>query len=219
MYKSRLSPLRQEISSKKNGTILQGSSGNSKSSMYTRNLDRTKTINSKIKNLKCGVSKFHSNRNISQYQQQKSLVSNNSVKNYNQEYSVLDGSVVHTSKLDISINEYGVKYINQYSVKKNLGQGSFGKVKLVLNNLDNVLYAIKIIDLKKIKLKCITSGLVNLAQTESFQKEIAILKNLDNKNIVKLHEVIEDDSKDKVYLVMEWVRKGAVMSKDYWKYE
>lgn len=36
---------------------------------------------------------------------------------------------------------------------------------------------------------------------------------------MKLWEVIDDPKEDKLYLVMDLVRKGAVMSKSYWKYE
>lgn len=139
--------------------------------------------------------------------------------NYNKEYSVLDGSVMHTSKLDVSYFEDGTKKVNQYKVLRKLGIGSFGKVKLVQNTLDNKKYAIKIIDLKKIKLKCITGGVPNLSEAEAFQKEVAVMKKLNHSNIVSLYEVIEDDTKDKVYLVIEYCKKGAVMSDDYWKSE
>jgi serine/threonine protein kinase len=36
---------------------------------------------------------------------------------------------------------------------------------------------------------------------------------------VKLYEVIEDEESGVVYLVMELVKKGAVLSKRYWRYE
>ena len=36
---------------------------------------------------------------------------------------------------------------------------------------------------------------------------------------MKLWEVIDDPNEDKLYLVMDLVKKGAVMSKGYWRYE
>jgi hypothetical protein len=36
---------------------------------------------------------------------------------------------------------------------------------------------------------------------------------------VKLFEVIDNKDADKLYLVMELIKKGAVMSKGYWKAE
>lgn len=41
----------------------------------------------------------------------------------------------------------------------------------------------------------------------------------DHPNIVKLFEVIDDPNEDKLYLIMELVKKGAVLSKTYWKQE
>jgi [calcium/calmodulin-dependent protein kinase] kinase len=42
---------------------------------------------------------------------------------------------------------------------------------------------------------------------------------MDHENIVKLFEVIDDPDNDKLYLVMELVKKGALGSKTYWKCE
>ena len=51
------------------------------------------------------------------------------------------------------------------------------------------------------------------------EQEIAILKKMDHQNIVKLQEVIDDPDNDKLYIVMELVKKGALGSKTYWKCE
>ena len=45
-------------------------------------------------------------------------------------------------------------------------------------------------------------------------KEIAILKKLNHKNIIHLDEVINDEEKEKIYLVMEFAGKGPIMSFD-----
>ena len=36
---------------------------------------------------------------------------------------------------------------------------------------------------------------------------------------MKLFEVIDDSEADKLYLVMEYMKKGAILSKTYFKYE
>jgi [calcium/calmodulin-dependent protein kinase] kinase len=42
---------------------------------------------------------------------------------------------------------------------------------------------------------------------------------MDHENIVKLYEVIDDPDNDKLYIIMELVKKGAIGSKTYWKNE
>ena len=45
------------------------------------------------------------------------------------------------------------------------------------------------------------------------------MKKLDHPNTVKLIEVIDDPDNDKLFLIMELVKKGALGSKTYWKCE
>merc|ERR1719410_497532 len=45
-------------------------------------------------------------------------------------------------------------------------------------------------------------------------QEIAIMKKIKHPNIVQLFEVIDDDRKDKLYIVLEYLPKGPVMSGD-----
>lgn len=42
---------------------------------------------------------------------------------------------------------------------------------------------------------------------------------MDHPNIVKLVEVIDDPNNDKIYIAMEYIKKGSVLSKNYWRYE
>jgi [calcium/calmodulin-dependent protein kinase] kinase len=61
------------------------------------------------------------------------------------ETSVISRSVISTKQRD------GKKKINQYIVMKNIGKGSFGKVKLVLNTEDsNKPYAMKVLSKSKL---------------------------------------------------------------------
>ena len=43
-------------------------------------------------------------------------------------------------------------------------------------------------------------------------REIEIMKQLDNPNVIKLHEVIDDANSDKLYLVMPLAELGECMS-------
>lgn len=52
------------------------------------------------------------------------------------------------------------------------------------------------------------------------EKEIAVMKKMAHPNICKLLEVIDDDTQDnKLYLIMEYVRKTSVNSNNFWKNE
>ena len=51
------------------------------------------------------------------------------------------------------------------------------------------------------------------------KNEITIMKLMNHKNIVKLVEALEDDASEKVYLIMEFCSKGAIMSEPFWKAE
>ena len=43
---------------------------------------------------------------------------------------------------------------------------------------------------------------------EDVLREIAIMKKLNHPNVIKLHEVIHDDSKDKLYIIMGFAENG-----------
>lgn len=45
------------------------------------------------------------------------------------------------------------------------------------------------------------------------------MKKLAHPNICRLHEVIDDPKADKLYLVMDFIEKGAIGSKSYWSNE
>ncbi|OAE24870.1 hypothetical protein AXG93_2931s1120 [Marchantia polymorpha subsp. ruderalis] len=48
-------------------------------------------------------------------------------------------------------------------------------------------------------------------------REIAIMKKLNHPNIVALHEVIDDPSKRKLYLVLEYIEGGPILGNDKWR--
>lgn len=49
------------------------------------------------------------------------------------------------------------------------------------------------------------------------KSEISIMKLLDHPYLVKLKEALEDEASRKVYLVMDYCSKGALLSEDFWK--
>lgn len=49
------------------------------------------------------------------------------------------------------------------------------------------------------------------------EREIAIMKKVDHKNIVRLIEVMENPADDKLYLVLEYMDFGSLLSTSFFK--
>ncbi|KAL5486509.1 hypothetical protein EMCRGX_G018997 [Ephydatia muelleri] len=84
------------------------------------------------------------------------------------------------------------KIINgRYLKGDKLGEGSYSKVKEMLDVATLCRRAVKI--MKQKKLRRIPNGEANV------QREITILKKLQHKNVIELVEVFEDPEKQKLY--------------------
>eukprot|EP00941_MAST-03F_sp_MAST-3F-sp1_P003219 g3219.t1 len=84
-------------------------------------------------------------------------------------------------------------FSQKYTKLGKLGEGTYGVVFKARNNLTGDFVA-----LKKIRLKEEGEGVPSTAI-----REISLLKELDHKNVVKLHEVSPQD--DKIYLIFEFL--------------
>lgn len=99
---------------------------------------------------------------------------------------------------------------------QSLGKGQFGKVKLIIDSKTEEKSAIKIINKKKLKRKLVSRSLSAFSLIE---REIAVMKKLAHPNICKLKEVIDDPNDNKLYLIMDLVKKGAIGSTGYYSHE
>ncbi|CAF4899096.1 unnamed protein product [Pieris macdunnoughi] len=88
------------------------------------------------------------------------------------------------------------KLVGKYVMGDILGEGSYGKVKEMLDSETLCRRAVKI--LKKRKLRRIPNGEQNV------QREIQLLQILRHKNVIELVDVMYNDEKQKMYLVMEF---------------
>ncbi|XP_063413122.1 serine/threonine-protein kinase stk11-like [Mytilus trossulus] len=88
------------------------------------------------------------------------------------------------------------KMVGKYLVGDLLGEGSYGKVKEVIDTVTLCRRAVKI--LKKRKLRKIPNGEQNVL------REIQLLKRLHHKHVVFLDDVIFNDEKQKMYIFMEY---------------
>ncbi|WAR22695.1 STK11-like protein [Mya arenaria] len=88
------------------------------------------------------------------------------------------------------------KLVEKYLMGDLLGEGSYGKVKEVMDTETLCRRAVKI--LKKKRLRRIPYGEQNV------KREIQLLKRLHHKHIVNLIEVLYNEEKQKMYMIMEY---------------
>ncbi|KIW46312.1 uncharacterized protein PV06_01992 [Exophiala oligosperma] len=100
----------------------------------------------------------------------------------------------------------GNKFINNYEIVQELGRGEHGKVKLGRDIEKGTLIAVKIVPRYSAKRRLGRLG----APEDRTKREVAILKKARHPNVVSLLEVIDDPSKNKVYLILEYVEKGEI---------
>ncbi|KAK1810789.1 hypothetical protein LTR12_014837 [Friedmanniomyces endolithicus] len=102
----------------------------------------------------------------------------------------------------------GRKLINHYEIMDELGRGTHGKVKLGRDlHTEDTHVAIKIVERYSKRRKL---GKLVSAAEEKVKKEVAILKKVRHPNIVALLEVIDDPTRKKVYIVLEYVHRGEI---------
>lgn len=112
--------------------------------------------------------------------------------------------------MEIEKDELGNTILNgEYLISTTIEQGSYGKIKLARHITTGELYAIKIYNKTLLKRKVI--GIKRGVAFDNVQRELAILRQMNHKNVVKLHEVIDDPEDDKLYLIMEYVKGGPTM--------
>ena len=100
----------------------------------------------------------------------------------------------------------GNKLINSYEILGELGRGQFGKVKKGRDIENDITVAIKIVPRYSKQRRLGRLG----APEDRVKKEVAILKKARHRNVVSLLEVIDDPSRHKVYIVLEYVEHGEI---------
>ena len=132
------------------------------------------------------------------------------IENPEEESGIPENELIKTE------NEEGDKFYNGYKLLDYLGEGAFSKVKLVEKN--NQKYAMKVINRKKLMSQKKGFGFklnddkVTIDNSlEDAMREIAILKKCNHKNVIKLYEILHDNKKNKLYLILEYVQNGTIM--------
>ncbi|XP_049582453.1 calcium/calmodulin-dependent protein kinase kinase 1b isoform X1 [Syngnathus scovelli] len=127
---------------------------------------------------------------------------------------------VETKRVSITDAQDFVQ-LNQYKLKKEIGKGSYGVVKLAYNQDSERYYAMKVVSKKRLMKQFGFLRRATPGQREAFPKasmplekiyrEIAILKKLHHHNVVKLVEVLDDPEEDGLHMAFELMTKGPVM--------
>jgi len=105
------------------------------------------------------------------------------------------------------------KYIKQYEMGVTLGKGSYAKVKMCINTDNGKTFAVKVFNKSLLKRRKIWDGSQGGFKTafDDVMREIAIMKKLDHENVMNMYDVIDDTSVNKLYMVMDFCRQGAIM--------
>lgn len=117
-----------------------------------------------------------------------------------------DRQIIHTKFIKKSKAFDSYNSINQYKLKEELGKGAFGRV-VKADTEDGSLYAVKIYSRRNLRSKWIYKGRTALDLVSS---EIEIMSKLNHPHVIKLHEVIECPSSNKIYLVIDYASRGSL---------
>lgn len=121
----------------------------------------------------------------------------------------------------------GEVQLNNYLLEEELGKGSFGTVFRGKDTIDGRPVAIKVFSKTRLRKHHLqTRGFGRMIGRGGMRQnlrgptnpidfvrgEIAILKKLNHRNIVKLFEVLDDPNGDGLYMVYELCEKGTIMN-------
>lgn len=112
------------------------------------------------------------------------------------------------------------RHLCELVILGSIGRGAFGSVKLGLNTLNRQFYAVKVLSKnmirrynRNIQLDPVTSqNAYDQGEPITELTEIAVMRKLDNENVVKMLKVIDDDEHDCLCIVIEYLPNGPIMS-------
>lgn len=129
-------------------------------------------------------------------------------------------SIKHTDKVKVRKNKKQQKVINGYTVIGILGETSHSKVFLVKEKKKefvNFTQAMKVVDMdylsrQRVMSKGMNGEIIIKTLLDGVYNEIEINSKMTHQNIVKIFEVIVNEEKGKMYIIMEYCSKGSFLS-------
>lgn len=120
----------------------------------------------------------------------------------------MESRCLRTSTIIKSKDKKGKTIINQYTLLKDLGEGGFALVKLAKSGNRSYVIIKKAVKIFKKEVLRRKREFINSSEgrmivknaLEDVYKEIDIIRILDHPNILKVHEIIDNDESSKLYL-------------------
>ena len=143
------------------------------------------------------------------------LYKKNNISNKNN-YQILE-----TDKVTINYDKKtGNKIVNEFYFLDTIGRGAYSKVKKCINLNTREEYAVKILNKRLLRKKKKSYGKTKEGtlkinyMIEDALNEINIYKSFPkgNDNIIRLYQILNDNKKDKTYLIMELAQKGPLVT-------
>lgn len=92
-------------------------------------------------------------------------------------------------------------------LEKKLGEGSFATVYLCTDSNTKAKFAIKQMNKAKLMNKSFGKG---KSAYDCVIEELKVLKTLEHPNVIWLHEIIDADNKDHIYLVTDYHERSSL---------
>ena len=104
---------------------------------------------------------------------------------------------------------------NEYELGGTLGKGAYAKVKKAVETESGTVFAVKIFNKSLLKRRRMWDSTASRFKTayDDVIREIAIMKRLDHENVMNMHDVIDDPTLNKLYMVMD-CHKGAILESE-----
>ena len=138
---------------------------------------------------------------------------NNNIKN---KYEIFE-----TDKVTINYDKQtGNKIVNEFYFLETIGRGAYSKVKKCINLNTREEFAVKILNKRLLRKKKKSYGKTKEGtlkinyMIEDAINEINIYKSFPegNDNVIHLYQILNDNNKDKTYLIMELAKKGPLVT-------
>ena len=129
--------------------------------------------------------------------------------------------IYETDKVTVNYDKKtGNKIVNEFYFLDTIGRGAYSKVKKCINLNTREEFAVKILNKRLLRKKKKSYGKTKEGtlkinyMIDDALNEINIYKTFNeyNNNVIRLYQILNDNKKDKTYLIMELAHKGPLVS-------